>query len=40
MGLAIVKRLTERHGGRVWVAAAEPRGSVFHFTIPDRPLAS
>jgi PAS domain S-box-containing protein len=37
MGLAIVKRLTERHGGRVWVMPAHPRGSVFSFTIPDRP---
>ncbi len=35
MGLAIVKRLTERHGGRVWVSPAHPRGSVFSFTIPD-----
>lgn len=36
MGLAIVKRLAERHGGRVWVTAAEPRGSVFHFTLRER----
>jgi PAS domain S-box-containing protein len=36
MGLAIVKRLTERHGGKVWVTPADPRGSVFRFTIPDR----
>jgi PAS domain S-box-containing protein len=36
MGLAIVKRLTERHGGRVWVMPASPRGSIFSFTIPDR----
>ncbi len=35
MGLAIVKRLVERHGGRVWVSPAHPRGSVFSFTIPD-----
>jgi PAS domain S-box-containing protein len=35
MGLAIVKRLTERHGGQVWVTPAEPCGSVFTFTIPD-----
>lgn len=35
MGLAIVKRLTERHGGQVWVTPAQPRGSIFSFTIPD-----
>lgn len=36
MGLAIVKRLTERLGGRVSVTAAEPKGSIFSVTIPDR----
>jgi PAS domain S-box-containing protein len=36
MGLAIVKRLAERHGGRAWVSPAQPRGSVFHFTLSDR----
>jgi PAS domain S-box-containing protein len=35
MGLAIVRRLAERHGGRAWVSPAQPRGSVFSFTIPD-----
>jgi light-regulated signal transduction histidine kinase (bacteriophytochrome) len=36
MGLAIVKRLTERLGGRVAVAPADPKGSIFTVTIPDR----
>jgi PAS domain S-box-containing protein len=36
MGLAIVKRLTERLGGHVAVTAAEPKGSIFSVTIPDR----
>jgi PAS domain S-box-containing protein len=36
MGLAIVKRLTERLGGRVWVNTAQPAGSIFSVTIPDR----
>ena len=40
MGLAIVKRLTERLGGRVSVTAAEPRGSIFSVTIPDRGRSS
>ena len=40
MGLAIVKRLVERHGGQVRVTPAEPRGSIFSFTIPDRAPGS
>jgi signal transduction histidine kinase len=40
IGLAIVQRLVERHGGRVWVSEAEPRGAMFSFTIPDRAAAA
>ena len=36
IGLALVKRIVERHGGRIWVEAGETGGSVFVFTLPDR----
>jgi PAS domain S-box-containing protein len=40
-GLAIVRQVAERHGGRVWVAPREGGGSNFFITFgPNHPVAS
>lgn len=40
IGLALCKRIIDRHGGQIWFESSPGEGTIFYFTVPDNKKES